>query len=198
MYIPHEMFVRFVCLFGVIIIIYMLFSQNHLLILCPQDPGTAPRAKPRTLPGTQITTRERRGHASASHPKPGQGVRTTLRLLIHTHLTSARHNHHSPNLLFQGGQRPLQEEGGRVPSDQRAVAAAARGGPFAAQSLRLQRQQPRLLARQSQGSSLSCTARQEYVECRSRHSPDAVENVAECNQSPPPTREGTLISIIKK
>lgn len=94
------------------------------------------------------------------------------------------HNRHFTTLLFQGGQRPLQEEGGRVPSDQREVAVAARGGPFAPQSLRLQRQQQRLLARQSQRSSISCTARQEYVECRSGHSPDAVEK-AVC---PPITR----------
>lgn len=65
------------CYHNCLNVVHAVFSQNHLLFLCPQDPSTAPSAKPRTLPSTQITTRERRGHASASHPKPGQSVRTT-------------------------------------------------------------------------------------------------------------------------
>lgn len=69
-------------------------------------------------------------------------------------------------LLFQGGQRPLQKKGSPVPSTQRAVPRAPRGGPLPPQSLRLQRQQQGLLTRQSQEPAISLTARQEYVELR--------------------------------
>ncbi len=72
---------------------------------------------------------------------------------------------HSP-LLFQGRQRPLQEKGSPVPSAQRAVPRTPWGGPLPPQSLRLQRQQQRLLTRQSQEPAISLTARQEYVELR--------------------------------
>ena len=75
--------------------------------------------------------------------------------------------------LFQGGQRALQKKGSPVPSHQRALARAPRGGPLPPQSLRLQRQQQRLLTRQSQEPAISLTARQEYVEPLVSPSPDA-------------------------
>lgn len=95
-----------------------------MLFLCPQDPSaTTPSAKPRTLPSTQITTRERRGHTSASHPKPGQSVRTThvsplLRLLIHTHVASRAASLFSPQPSLSDSALPGRTEttsGGRRP-----------------------------------------------------------------------------------
>lgn len=68
--------------------------------------------------------------------------------------------------FFQRGQRPLQEKGSPVPTNQRALPCPPRGGPLPPQSLRLQCQQQRLLTWQSQESAISHTARQEYVELR--------------------------------
>lgn len=80
---------------------------------------------------------------------------------------------HTFPLIFQGGQRPLQEKGSPVPPSQRAFPCAPRGGPLPPQSLRLQREQQRILTRQSQEPAIYLTARQEYVELKSFPSPDA-------------------------
>lgn len=67
-------------------------------------------------------------------------------------------------VLFQGGQRPIQEKGGPLPPAQRALSRAPRRPPIPPQSLRLQRQQQGLLAGPSQDAAVPLTAEQGYVE----------------------------------
>ncbi len=57
--------------------------RHTCVFLLPQRPCTSSsqRAKPGHLPGGQITPRERGGHASASHPQPGQRVRVNANLI---------------------------------------------------------------------------------------------------------------------